>query len=77
MQRKCGPSKIRVNAIAPGFIDTDMNKNLSKEEKEELKTEIPLKRTGTPEDVANLAYMLIQNDYINGQVITIDGGWIG
>ena len=77
MQRRCGPSKISVNAIAPGFIDTDMNKNLSKEEKEELEKEIPLKRAGTPEDVANLAYMLIQNDYITGQVITIDGGWIG
>lgn len=77
MQKKSGPSNIRVNAIAPGCIDTDMNSNLSGEEIKELEKEIPLNRIGTPEDVANLAYMLTQNEYITGQVITVDGGWIG
>lgn len=77
MQKKYGPSNIRVNAIAPGCIDTEMNNNLSEEEKIELEREIPLNKIGTPEDVANLAYMLTQNEYITGQVITVDGGWIG
>ncbi len=54
-----------------------MNSNLLEEEIKELEKEIPLNRIGTPEDVANLAYMLTQNEYITGQVITVDGGWIG
>lgn len=66
-----------MNAIAPGCIDTDMNSNLSEEEIKELEKEIPLNKIGSPEDVANLAYMLTQNEYITGQVITVDGGWIG
>ena len=53
-----------------------MNKHLSQNEIEEIKKEISLGRIGEPEDVANLAYMLTQNDYITGQVITVDGGWI-
>lgn len=68
-------SNVRVNAIAPGCIDTDMNSELTKEDLEELKNEVPLKRIGTPEDIANTVYMLIQNEYITGQVITVDGGW--
>ena len=66
-------SNIRVNAIAPGCIDTDMTSYLTEEEREEIKNEIPLKRIGTPKDVANCAYMLTQNEYITGQVITVDG----
>lgn len=76
LAKEMGPSNIRVNAIAPGFIDTEMNKNLSKEDIEELEKEIPLKRIGTPKDVANSVYMLISNEYITGEVIKIDGGWI-
>lgn len=49
-----------------------MNKNLSKEEIQDLEKEIPLNRMGTPEDIAKGVYMLIQNEYITGQVITID-----
>lgn len=68
-------SNIRVNAIAPGCIDTDMNRDLTDKDLEELKNEVPLKRIGTPKDVASTVYMLIQNEYITGQVITVDGGW--
>lgn len=75
LAKEVGPSNIRVNAIAPGAIDTDMNKELSKDDVEELEKEIPVKRIGQPEDIAKCVKMLIENKYITGQVITIDGGW--
>jgi len=53
-----------------------MNNNLSKEEIGEIEREIPLKRIGTPEDVANTVSLLIENEYITGQVLSVDGGWI-
>ena len=76
LAKELGPSNIRVNAIAPGDIDTDMNNIFTEEEKEEIKKEIPLNRLGSPKDVANCIYMLVQNEYITGQVIKVDGGWI-
>lgn len=76
LAKEVGLSNIRVNAIAPGAIDTDMNKNLNQLEIEDLEKEIPLKRMGTPKDIANAVYMLIRNPYITGQVIKVDGGWI-
>lgn len=76
LAKELGPSNIKVNAIAPGFIQTDMNNELTKDDIEELKKEISLGRIGTPEDVANYVYMLTQNEYITGQIMTIDGGWI-
>lgn len=62
------------NAIAPGFVATDMTENLS--ENNQLKDHIPMKRFGTPEDIAKLALFLAsdQSDYITGEVIRIDGG---
>lgn len=54
-----------------------MDKHLTNEEIEEIKKEIPLNRIGTPEDVANALYMLTENQYITGEVIKVDGGWIG
>jgi len=67
---------IRVNAIAPGFIDTAMNTNLSEEEFEEQINNIGLRRAGNPEDVANCALFLASDlsSYITGQVIGVDGG---
>ena len=67
---------VNVNAIAPGWIETDMNKDLSKEYMESEKQKILKRRIGAPEDVANLVSFLVspQADYINGQVIAIDGG---
>lgn len=75
MAKEVGPSNIKVNAIAPGIIDTDMNKHLSREDLIELENEIPLSRIGKVEDIANTVKSLIDSTYITGQVITVDGGW--
>lgn len=68
-------SNIRVNSIAPGIIDTDMNNDLTSQDIEELKKEIPLKRVGTAEEIAKTVKMLIENEYITGQIISVNGGW--
>jgi len=67
---------ITVNAIAPGFIDTEMTKILSEQAKNALLSLVPLQKAGTPADVANLISFLVsdQASYITGQVIQIDGG---
>ena len=67
---------VRVNAIAPGFIDTDMTKGLPDKVKESFMEIIPLKRMGKPEDVAAAALFFASDDsaYITGQVLTVDGG---
>ena len=71
-----GESGIRCNAIAPGFIITDMTAKLSDEVKTEWAKKIPLRRGGTPEDVANIATFLASDmsSYVSGQVIQVDGG---
>lgn len=76
LAKELGPSNIRVNAIAPGVIDTQMNKWLTSEEKQELVEEIPLSKFGTVEDIGKVAAFLASNDskYITGQIITVDGG---
>ena len=75
LAKEVGPSNIRVNSIAPGIIDTDMNKFLSEDEKKEIIEEIPLQRIGKVEDVAKCAKWLIEEEYITGQIIQLDGGW--
>ena len=69
---------IRANAIAPGFIETDMTAKLSEEVKSEMLKHIPLGRLGTAQDVANLALFLVSDSsaYITGQVVQIDGGMV-
>lgn len=68
-------SNINVNCICPGVIETPMNGHLSKEEREALINEIPLRRFGTPQEVAELCLFLAEmGDYITGQVIGVDGG---
>lgn len=69
---------IRANAIAPGFIDTDMTSVLSDEVKDSIKAQIPMKRMGTAQEIANVAYFLgcEESSYITGQVINIDGGMV-
>ncbi|KYH35360.1 3-oxoacyl-[acyl-carrier-protein] reductase FabG [Clostridium tepidiprofundi DSM 19306] len=76
LAKELAPSSIRVNAIAPGVIDTEMNKWLTYEEKDELKNEIPMMKFGKTEDVAKLALFLASDDasYITGKVFTVDGG---
>ena len=68
-------SNIKVNAIAPGIIQTDMNNDLTEEDIEELKKEIPLQKVGTPIEIAKAVKWLAEAEYITGQVIRIDGGW--
>lgn len=67
---------ITVNAIAPGYIETDMTEVLSDKVKETVKLNIPLKKLGSPEDIANTAAFLASDmaSYITGQVISVDGG---
>lgn len=69
---------VTVNAIAPGFITTDMTAKLPEKIKEETLNQIPIGKFGTPEDVANLAAFLVseQAAYITGQVINVDGGMV-
>lgn len=76
MAKELGPSSIRVNAIACGVIETQMNACFEEEERKALIDEIPLMRFGTPEEVANLALFLADesSSYLTGQVITLDGG---
>ena len=71
-----GPKGIRANAIAPGFIETAMTEALPDSVREEWKKKIPLRRGGTPDDVADVAVFLASNlsSYVSGQVIQIDGG---
>lgn len=67
---------INVNAVAPGFIETDMTKKLTQQQRESYLNFVPLKRFGTPEDVAKVVAFLCSDDanYITGQVISVDGG---
>ena len=69
---------IRSNAVAPGFIETDMTAVLSDEVKENIHNQIPLKRMGTAKEVSNLIYFLgsDESSYITGQVINVDGGMV-
>ncbi len=75
LAKELGPSNIRVNSIAPGIIDTDMNKKFSKDEIKEIEDEIPLGKIGKVEDVAKCVNWLINDNYTTGQVISINGGW--
>jgi 3-oxoacyl-[acyl-carrier protein] reductase len=67
---------ITCNAIAPGFIETDMTAVLSDKVKEGILANIPLKRMGKPEEIAEAAVFLAKSEYITGQVITVDGGMV-
>ena len=75
--KELAPSNIQVNAIACGVIDTDMNRCFDETERAELADEIPAGRFATACEVADMAYSVITApDYLTGQIITFDGGWI-
>ncbi|MCI8641382.1 MAG: 3-oxoacyl-[acyl-carrier-protein] reductase [Clostridia bacterium] len=78
LAKELGSRNILVNAVAPGFIETSMTEVLKDEVKDEIAKSIPLKRMGTPEDVANVVKFLASGDssYITGQVLQVDGGML-
>ena len=75
LAKELGPSNIRVNSIAPGCIDTDMNKYLSKEDLDNIKSETPLQKIGKAEDIAKCVNWLVEDEFTTGQIISINGGW--
>ena len=78
MAKELGSRNITVNAVAPGYITTDMTDELNVDVKEKMKSSIPLGRLGTPDDVANLVCFLASDDagYITGQTFNVDGGMV-
>lgn len=75
LAKEFGLSHIRVNAIAPGTILTDMMANVTEEDWNEVKKEIPLAQIGKPSDIAKCVKWLVEDEYTTGQVIEINGGW--
>ncbi len=78
LAKELGPSGIRVNAVSPGVIETDMLKDYSSEDLDELKEETPLGRLGSPEDVAKALFYLSSGSasFITGQIIGVNGGFL-
>ncbi len=77
LAKELAPSKISVNAIACGVIDTQMNACFDPQERSALEDEIPAGRDVTPDEVASLAYALTtQSSYLTAQIVTLYGGWI-
>ena len=78
LAKELASRNILVNAVAPGFIETNMTDVLQENVKEEIKKQIPLKRIGKAEDVANAVYFLTseESSYITGQVLQVDGGML-
>lgn len=76
LAKELGPCNIRINSIAPGTIDTDMNKDYSEEEMREIREQIPLGRIGKTDDIAKCVEWIITDTYTTGQVISINGGWV-
>lgn len=76
LAKEMAPSNIRINAVAPGVVDTDMNRWLSPSEKIELEEQIPFGRFAKPEEISNAVVFLCSksSEYITGQVLTVDGG---
>ena len=75
LAKELGPSGIRVNCVAPGVVDTRMNDCFSAEAKRAIAEEIPLLRTGMPEEIAQAIFFLAENGYVTGQVLGADGGF--
>ena len=76
LAKELGPSGIRINSIAPGIIDTDMNRYLTDKEIVEIEEEIPLGKIGKVQDISKCVKWLIEDEYTTGQVISINGGWV-
>jgi 3-oxoacyl-[acyl-carrier protein] reductase len=78
MAKELASRNITVNAVAPGFIETEMTAKLNESQKEDLQKNIPMGRLGKPEDIAKAVAFLCSEDadYITGQVLTVDGGMV-
>lgn len=76
LAKELGPSNIRVNSIAPGIIDTDMNKKLTSNDIENIEEEIPLGNIGKTIDIARCVKWIIEDEYTTGQIISVNGGWV-
>ena len=75
LAKEVGPSNIKVNSIAPGYINTDINKEISEKALDRIKEETPLEKIGEPIDIAKCVEWLINDNFTTGQVISINGGW--
>lgn len=75
MVKELEPKQIRVNAIAPGFIETSWHKNRTPESYERINRKIALHRFGEISEVADMAYEVLKNGYMNGSVVDIHGGY--
>lgn len=75
LAKEFGLSNIRINSIAPGAILTDMTANVTDEDWEEVKKEIPLNKIGKTQDIAKCVKWLVEDEYTTGQIIEINGGW--
>lgn len=76
LAKELGPSNIRVNVVAPGFVNTDMAKELSENDINEIINEIPLMKISKPEEISKSIEWLIEDELMTGQVISPNGGWI-
>lgn len=79
LARECGRKNIRVNAIAPGVIQTSMAEQIPENVREEMLKNVPLNRFGTPREIADVALFLCSDmaSYVTGQIIEVNGGWRG
>jgi 3-oxoacyl-[acyl-carrier protein] reductase len=75
MVKFLAPYEIRVNAVAPGFVDTEWQKNKPADIRRNIEDKIALKRFADPAEIAEIYRMLIENSYFNGEVIVADGGY--
>lgn len=75
LAKEVGPSNVRVNSIAPGIINTNMNNDLNKEELNNIKEDIPLQKLGEKSDITRCVEWLIEDNYTTGQIICVNGGW--
>lgn len=75
LAKELAPSKVRVNCVSPGVIDTQMNADLTGEDMEQLISQIPIGRIGYPEDVAKACIYLAEADYVTGEVLSVGGGF--
>ena len=76
LAKELGPSGIRVNSIAPGFIDTDMNKCYTKEDVQNIINDTPLEKIGQASDISKCIKWLIEDNFTTGQIIPVNGGLI-